>query len=174
MSRVRACLLLLVLGLSVIAAPVSAQTNTTIVAGQSIGGIRIGANISTAMTELGTIVDQTDTRNGKYTVYDWPLRPHLVIAEKESGRIVLVLVALTEAYRTDKGITAGSERGAVESAYGREFTTENDDASVSLIYDGLGITFEVGKLRSMSGRVIAIIVYGPGTWKQTTEGLQGQ
>jgi hypothetical protein len=171
---VRAILLIVALGLAVVAAPVSAQTNTAIVAGQSIGGIRVGANVSDAMTELGTIVDRTDTRNGKYTVYDWPLRPHLVIAEKESGRIVLVLVALTEAYRTDKGITAGSERGAVESAYGREFTTEDDDGSVSLIYDGLGITFEIGKVRSMSGRVVAIIVYGPGTWKATTEGLQGQ
>ena len=167
-------MLLILLGLLVIVAPATAQTNTTIVAGQSIGGIRVGANINDAMAELGTLVDRTDTRNGKFTVYDWPLRPHLVIAEKESGRIVLLLVALSEAYRTDKAITAGSERGAVETAYGREFTTEDDDGSVSLIYDGQGITFEIGKIRSLSGRVVAIIVYAPGTWKQVTEGLQAQ
>jgi len=170
-NPVRVILLVVALGLTAIVAPVSAQTNTTIVAGQSIGGIRIGANVNDATAELGTLVDRTDSRSGKYTIYDWPLRPHLVIAEKESGRIVLALVALTEVYRTDKGITAGSERGAVESAYGREFTTEDDEGSVSLIYDAQGIAFEVGKARSMSGRVLSIIVYAPGTWKQVTEGL---
>lgn len=167
----RTVLLAVLAAVAVFAAPGSAQTNTTIIAGQSIGGIRIGANVNDAMAELGTLVDRTDARSGKYTIYDWPLRPHLVIAEKESGRVVLVLVALTELYRTDKGITAGSERAAVESAYGREFTTEDDEGSVSLIYDPQGITFEVGKVRSMSGRVLSIIVYAPGTWKTVTEGL---
>lgn len=161
----------ILLGVVVLVAPATAQTNTIIVAGQSIGGVRIGGNVNDAMGELGTIVDRVDSRSGKHTVYDWPLRPHLVIAEKDTGRIVLILVAFSDAYRTDKGVTAGSERGAVESAYGREFTTEDDEGSVTLIYDSLGISFEVGKLRSLSGRVLAIIVYAPGTWKAVTEGL---
>ncbi|HEY3247932.1 MAG TPA: hypothetical protein VGK88_06555 [bacterium] len=167
----KAILLALMLGLVVLTVPAAAQTNTAIVPGQSIGGIRIGGNVNDAVNELGTLVDRTDTRGGKHTVYDWPLRPHLVIAEKDTNRVVLILVAFTDVYRTDKGITGGSERGAVESAYGRDFTTDEDDASITLIYDSLGISFEVGKIRSMSGRVMAIIVYAPGTWKQVTEGL---
>ena len=167
----RAIALMLLLALVVLTAPAAAQTNTAIVAGQSIGNIRIGGNANDAVAELGTLVDRSDARDGKHTVYDWPLRPHLLVAEKDSGRIVLILVAFSDIYRTDKGITAGSERSAVESAYGREFTTEDDEGSVTLIYDGLGIAFEVGKIRSLSGRVMAIIVFAPGTWKQITDAL---
>lgn len=151
--------------------PTWAQTNTAISAGQHIAGVRVGGNVSDAVATFGNLYNQADTRSGKHTVYDWPLRPFALLAEKESGRIVLIVVSFTDTYRTDRGgITGGAERTAVESAYGREFTTDEDQASVTLIYDGQGIAFEIGKVGVMSGRVIQIVVFTPGQWKAITEG----
>lgn len=152
-------------------ATAGAQTNTTIVAGQSVAGIRIGGNVNDAIAALGSMFDREETGSGKYTVYDWPLRPFLVIAEKESGRVVLVSISLADQFRTDKGIAAGSERQVVETAYGREFEATDAQAATRLIYDAQGITFFVGKFGVMNGRVMQILVFAPGQWKAITEGL---
>ena len=146
--------------------------NTGIVAGQHIGGVRVGAPAADAVAAFGSIYNQVDSRSGKYTLYEWPLRPFVAVAEKESGRIVLLVVVLSDLYRTDKGgITGGSERAAVEAAYGAEFTTEEDQSSVTLVYDPQGIAFDIGKVGAMAGRVVQIIVFVPGQWKAITEGL---
>lgn len=171
-ETVRRIVAIAVLFVTALAWTAGAQTNTTIVAGQSAAGIRIGGNVNEATSVLGSLFDRTDSQSGKYTVYDWPLRPVGLFAEKESGRIVFIIVALTDAYRTDRGgIAAGSERQAVETAYGREFTTDESQASTSLIYDSLGIAFVIGKNGVMNGRVLWIMVFVPGQWKQITEGL---
>ena len=167
----RTVLLAALLGALISAIPASAQTSTTIVPGQSVGGIRVGANVSDALRELGSLVDRTDSRDGKYTVYEWPLRPHIIVAERPSGRIVMVRVELSDLYKTDKGITAGNQRSAVEGAYGRGYTTEEDAVAIVLIYDSLGITFDIGKVFSMTGRVVGIAVYVPGSWKQINGSL---
>jgi len=78
---------------ALVLASASAQTNTAIVAGQSIGGVRIGGNINDAIGALGNLFDREEGTSGKYVFYDWPLKPFLIIAEKESGRVVLVAVA---------------------------------------------------------------------------------
>ena len=146
--------------------PAAAQTNTTIVAGQSVGTLRIGGNIADALRDLGQLVERTDSRDGKYTVFEWPLRPHLIVAEKQSGRIVMIRVELSDLYKTDKGaVTGGSERSAVETAYGRGYTAEDDPVGIGLIYDSLGIMFDIGKVGSMTGRVVGIAVFVPGSWK---------
>jgi hypothetical protein len=150
--------------------PASAQTSSVIVAGQSAGGIRVGGQVDEAIRLLGDLYDRSD--RDKYSIYDWPLRPFLLIAEKDSGKIVFVLVQLSDAYRTDKGsLTGGSERAAVEAAYGSEFTADEDQRSITLIYDSLGIAFDIGKFGVMRGRVMAIMVFVPGQWKQIVEGL---
>lgn len=154
--------------------PAAAQTpaDTSIVAGQRMAGVRLGANINEAIGIFGALYDREDSNSGKYSIYDWPLRPFAIIAEKESGRIVLIICAFTDTYRTDKGsITGGSERSAVEAAYGGEFQSDDGQAVVRLVYDTQGITFNVGKQGAMSGRVVQIIVYTPGQWKAITEGL---
>ncbi|MBI2972341.1 MAG: hypothetical protein HYY39_00920, partial [Armatimonadetes bacterium] len=43
------------------------QTNTTIVAGQSVAGIRIGGNVNDAIAALGSMFDREDTGSGKHT-----------------------------------------------------------------------------------------------------------
>ncbi|HXF81630.1 MAG TPA: hypothetical protein VNN19_02605 [bacterium] len=155
-----------------LAGPASAQTSATIVAGQQIGGVRLGASVADAAAVLGNLYDSADADSGKYTFHLWPLRSFLVITEKESGRIVLVVVNLSDAYRTDKGnITGGSERSAVEAAYGREYTTEDDASTTTVIFDAQGIAFDIGKRGALSGRVTQIIVFTPGQWKTITAGL---
>lgn len=171
-ETVRRIVAIAVLFVTALAWTAGAQTNTTIVAGQSVAGIRIGGNVNEATSVLGSLFDRADSRSGKYTFYNWPLRPIAIFAEKESGRIVFIIMELTDAYRTDLGsVTAGSERQSVEAAYGREFTSDESQASTALIYDALGIAFVVGKSGVMNGRVLSIVVFVSGQWKQITEGL---
>lgn len=170
----RRSVLAVLIGLTLFAVPAAAQApaNTTIAAGQQMAGVRVGANISDAIGAFGTLYDQEDSNSGKYTIYDWPLRPFAVFAEKESGRIVLIIAAYSDVYRTDKGnITGGSERAAAEAAYGSEFEASDGQSVVRLIYDAQGITFNVAKQGAMSGRVVQIIVFLPGQWKAITDGL---
>lgn len=160
-----------VLCVALLAAPASAQTSGTIVAGQSVAGVRIGSNANDAISVFGNLVDQGDSRSGKYVIYNWPLRPVLLVAEKESSRIVFVVVSSTDSFRTDRGVTGGSERAAVEAAYGRDFTVDDDQSSTTLIYDAQGIAFDIGKRGVMDGRVVSIFIFVPGQWKQITEAL---
>jgi len=151
-------------------ATASAQTSAAIVAGQSIGGVRIGGNVNEAIGSLGSLFDREDSTSGKYVFYDWPLKPFLIIAEKESGRVVLVAVAFTDGYRTDKGIAGGSERQAVVTAYGGEFEAIENQSHTRLVYNPQGIAFFVAKTGVMGGKVYQIVVFLPGQWKEVTEG----
>ncbi len=156
-----------------IAVPVAGQTPApTIVAGQSAGGVRIGSHVNDAISALGSFYDRGDTKSGKYTAYAWALRPVLLLSDKESGRVVLILVVNTDSYRTDRGgITGGTERAMVEATYGREFTTDEEGPSVTLIYDALGIAFDIDKAGALQGRVSEISVFTPGQWKAIIENL---
>lgn len=166
-------LLLIMVGVLVAAGSVAGQTSgSTIVAGQSAAGIRIGGTVDDAAAALGTFYEKADTKSGKFTAYAWALRPVLALTDKESGKIVFVIVVNTDTYRTDRGsLTGGSERAAVEAAYGREFTTDEEGASVTLIYNALGIAFDVDKAGVLQGRVSQISVFVPGQWKAIVDGL---
>lgn len=155
----------------VVTASAWAQTNTAIIAGQSLAGVRIGGSANDAISLWGTLYDRSDSDSGKYALYDWPLRPFTVVADKESGRIVLIGVALTDTYRTDRGgITGGAERQVVETAYGSGATVTEGQASTLLVYDSMGIAFFLGKTGVLNGRVFQIVVFTPGQWKAITEG----
>jgi hypothetical protein len=150
--------------------PATADNGAAIVAGQSAAGIRIGSSVDDAIAVLGKMYDKDDI--DKYAIYDWPLKPFLVIAEKEASKVVLILVQLNDSYKTDKGdISAGSDQASVEAVYGKEFTPDEDSRSLTMIYDALGIAFDIGKSGVMSGRVSRIIIFVPGQWKQITGGL---
>ncbi len=163
------------LAIALLAGPLSAQTPMTmptadnIVPGQGVGGIRLGGTVTDALTVLGELVDKSE--RGSYVIYDWPLRPLLLIAEKESGRVVLVLIQLSDAYRTEHAITAGSDRSAVEKAYGKGSFSDENQRSTTIIYDELGIAFDIGKLGVMQDRVTSIFVFMPGQWKKITAEL---
>lgn len=157
-----ACLTLLTL-------PAVAQTSDGVVAGESAGGIRLGSDVNEAMGVLGPVVNKSE--RDKYALYDWPFKPFLVIADKENGKVVLVLIQLSERYRTDKGaITGGSDRKIVEDSYGKEFATD-EGRTLTMIYDPLGIAFDIGKSGVLEGKVMSIIVFVPGRWKEITTSL---
>lgn len=158
------------LGLALFTLPAAAQNGSTVVAGESAGGVRLGALINDVLTVLGPVNDKADRE--KYSVYDWPLKPFLVIAEKESGKVVLVLIQLSDTFKTNKGgLTGGSDREMVEATYGKEYSTNEDQRTITLIYDAQGIAFDIGKNGVMMGRVMSIIVFVPGQWKSITENL---
>ncbi len=158
------------LSLALLAHPASAQNGSHIIAGQAAGGVRVGGTVADAIGVLGSVYDRSD--RDKFTVLDWPLKPFLLIAEKESTKIVLVLIQLSDAYKTDKGgVTAGTERSMVEEIYGKEFATDEDQRTFTLIYDPQGIAFDIGKSGVMSGKVMSIIIFAPGQWKTITENL---
>ncbi len=158
------------LGVALFALPAAAQSAATVIAGQAAAGVRLGAHINDALVVLGPVNDKTDRE--KYSVYDWPLKPFLVVAEKESGKVVLVLIQLSDTYKTDKGgLTGGSDRELVEATYGKEYATDEDQRTITLIYDAVGIAFDVGKTGVLMGRVMSIIVFMPGQWKAITDNL---
>jgi hypothetical protein len=160
-------LILVILLALVLAGPVAGQASgTTIVAGQSAAGVRIGGTVDEAVSALGSFYEKADTKSGKYTAHAWALRPVLLLTDKESGKIVFIIVVNTDSYQTDKGnVTGGTERAAVESVYGREFTTDEEGSSVTLIYDAQGIAFDVDKSGVLQGRVSQISIFTPGQWK---------
>ena len=162
----KAALIIVMLAL-VMAVPVAGQTTgAAIVAGQSAAGVRIGGTVDDAVSALGGFYEKADTKSGKYTAHAWALRPVLLLADKESSKVVFIIVVNTDSYRTDRGgITGGTERATVESAYGRDFTTDEEGGSVTLIYDALGIAFDIDKAGALQGRVSQISVFTPGQWK---------
>ena len=164
-------LVVALVGVALLGLPAAAQTGASIVAGQSVGGLRIGASVSDVIAALGSLYESEDSESGKYTLYDWPLKPFAVAVEKESGTVVLILVGFSDAYRTDKDIAGGSDRQAVETAYGREYTSSDGGRSTRLIYDGLGIAFDLGRSGSLVSRVTQIFVFVPGQWKAIMDGL---
>ena len=150
-----------------LAGPVAGQTGgASIIAGQSAAGVRIGGTVEEAVSTLGTFYEKADTKSGKYVAHAWALRPVLLLTDKQSGKIVFIVVVNSDSYRTDKGsITGGTERATVESTYGREFTTDEEGNSVTLIYDPLGIAFDIDKGGVLQGRVSQISIFTPGQWK---------
>ena len=167
----RDLLFVIVLAL-VAAAPVAGQTSGRIIAGQAAAGARIGGSVDEAVSSLGTFYEKADTKSGKYTAYAWALRPVLALTDKESGKIVFIIVVNTDSYSTDRGsVTGGTERASVESNYGREFTTDEEGSTVTLIYDALGIAFDIDKSGPLQGRVSQISVFAPGQWKSIIGGL---
>jgi hypothetical protein len=141
-----------------------------VVAGQAAGGIRVGGDVNDAMGILGPVLNRSE--RDKYAVYDWPFNPFLVVAEKENGKVVLVLIQLSDLYKTDKGsLTGGSERALVETTYGKEFTTDENQRTQTMVYDAQGIAFDIGKSGVLSGKVMSIIVFVPNQWKAITASL---
>ena len=168
MNRILAVALVAV---ALLALPAAADPGSSIVAGKVAGEIQLGASVGDVIATLGGLYESEDSESGKYTLYDWPLKPFAVAVDKESGHVVLVLVGFTDAFHTDKGIAGGSERQAVESAYGKEYTSSEGNRSTRLIYDDLGIAFDLGRSGALSSKVTQIFIFVPGQWKAIMDGL---
>jgi hypothetical protein len=137
----------------------------SIMPGQSVGAYHIGQDISVLVSALGPINEADDIPGSQYTGYYWPLKRIGAIADKQTNKIVALIVQLDENYRTDKGVSAGTELDALRAAYGQEDSVDSTDDDDTLVYDNLGIAFAVDKAGALSSRVSAIWVFGSGQYK---------
>src|SRR5579875_1545687 len=95
-----------VLVIGTLAAAAGAQP-PAIVPGHSLGGFRLGQDVTPLLDQLGPLHSQHDPPGDALTGhYRW-LRHIGAIAQKTPHKIVALVVSLDYTYRTDKGIMAG-------------------------------------------------------------------
>ncbi len=148
--------------------------NPAIVPGQAIGGYRLGQDLSSIVAALGPIHSQDDLPDTALTGYYWPLKRIGVIADKSTGKVVGVVSSLDERITTDRGVGAGTEMGALHSAYGGEDLVDNHQDDQTLVYNALGIAFVVDKTGALDSRVSVIFVFAPGHYRDIFKEPQAQ
>lgn len=139
--------------------------NPAIVPGQGIAGYRLGQDIASILVLLGPLRSQDDLPDAPFTGYYWPLKRIGVIADKSTGKVVGLVASLDDALRTDKGVGAGTEMGAIRSAYGGEDLVDNHQDDEILVYNKLGIAFVVDKKGALGSRVSVVFVFDPGHYR---------
>lgn len=149
----------------ILAAAAAAQ-GAPVVPGQAIGDLRLGQDVDGVLTSLGPLHSQDTLANNLLTGYYWPLRRLGAIAEKSSHRIVALVVSLDDTYKTDKGITAGSDLETVRAAYGQEDAVDSHPDDETLVYDKLGVAFVVDKSGALGSRVSIMFVFNPGRYRE--------
>jgi hypothetical protein len=133
--------------------------------GQAVGGFRLGENVADMVTSLGPLHSEDDIPGSNLTAYFWPLKRLGAIADKDSSKVVALVVSLDDGYRTDKGVSAGTEMDSVRSAYGQEDSVDSHEDDDTLVYDHIGVAFLVDKSGALGSRVSAIFVFNPGQYK---------
>lgn len=144
----------------------AAAQSTPVVPGQSIGGFRLGQDISPIVDSLGPLHSEDDLPGAALTGYYWPLKRIGAIVDKDSHKVVGLVVSLDDTYTTDKGVAAGSEMEQVRTAYGAEDSVENHQDDETLVYDKLGVAFVVDKAGALGSRVSVIFVFGSGHYHE--------
>jgi hypothetical protein len=154
-------LLALVLGGVGPAAGAAAQGHL-ILPGHSIGGFSLGRDLTDLLLSLGPLYEGQDLPNDNFTGYFWPLRRMGVVADKTTNGVVALAITLDDAYVTDKGLTVGATVDAVRGAYGPEDALSPGQSLDTLVYDALGIAFDIDHTGALEGRVSGIFVFLPG------------
>lgn len=151
----------------------AAQEGLTVIPGQSVGEFRLGEDVNAMVTALGPLHSQDDLAGNALVGYYWPLRRLGAIVDKNTSKVVALVVSQDDSYKTDKGVTAGTEMEAVRSAYGPEDSVDNHQDDQTLVYDKLGVAFVVDKSGPLGSRVSVIFVFDPGRYR-TVFGNQTQ
>ena len=146
-----------------------AQNTSSIQPGQAVGTWRLGQDVTQLVTTLGPIHSEDDIPGSSLTGYYWPLKRIGAIADKTTKKIVALVVSLDEGYRTDKGVSAGTDLDAVRTAYGHEDSVDSHQDDDTLVYDTLGVAFVVDKSGALGSRVSVIFVFGSGQYKNIFE-----
>jgi hypothetical protein len=134
--------------------------------GQAVGNYRLGQDVTQLVTTLGPIHSEDDIPGSTLTGYYWPLKRIGAIADKNTKKIVALVVSLDEGYRTDKGVSAGTDMDTVRTAYGHEDSVDSHEDDDTLVYDSLGVAFVVDKSGALGSRVSVIFVFGSGQYKK--------
>ncbi|HEV2438628.1 MAG TPA: hypothetical protein VGX97_01030 [bacterium] len=161
---------LAVVGIVALATAGAAQTSA-IVPGKAVGDYQLGQALDPLVSTLGPLHSSDDLPSGTMTGYYWPLKRIGVIAQKDSKRIIALVVSLDDTYRTDRGVTIGSDIGAFHSAYGKEDAVDEHQDDQTYVYDKLGIAFVVDTGGALDQRVSLMYVFPPGQYHSIfTEG----
>jgi len=147
----------------------AAGTTGAISPGQAIGSFHLGQDVTQVVTSLGPIHSEDDIPGSSLTGYYWPLKRIGAIADKTTNKVVALIVSLDDGYRTDKGVSAGTDMDAVRRAYGKEDSVDSHEDDDTLVYDTLGVAFLVDKSGALGSRVSAIFVFGSGQYKNIFE-----
>ena len=100
---------------------------------------------------------------------------HALVARVRPDAQVDVLESRSVDYETAKGIGAGVPRDVVELAYGKPTAVTLSDvpptfsgwsSTVRLIYDQMGLYFEIGQTRAGKTLTFSVGVFRPGTARQ--------
>ncbi len=121
----------------------AATQERLIVPGHSIGSFSLGQDLTDLRASLGSLYEEQDLSNDDLTGYFWPVRRIGAIADRTTNRVVALAVSLDDTYLTDNGVAAGVTREAVRRAYGPEDTVSSGQAAETLIYDALGLAFDI-------------------------------
>lgn len=145
---------------------VAAAQGAPIIPGHSIGGFQLGQDVGNVLNNLGPLHSQDDLPGNALTGYYWPLKRLGAIADKETHKVVALVVSLDDSYATEKGVAAGTEMETVRTAYGPEDTVDNHQDDQTLVYDKIGVAFVVDKSGALGSRVSVIFVFDPGHYHQ--------
>jgi hypothetical protein len=162
MRRLTSYVLALV-GVAALATAGAAQTSA-VIPGKAVGDYQLGQTLDPMVAALGPLHSSDDLPSGNMTGYYWPLKRIGVIAEKQSKRIVALVVSLDDTYKTDRGVTIGSAITAFQGAYGKADAVDQHQDDETYVYDQLGIAFVVDSGGALDQRISLIYVFPPGQY----------
>ncbi|HKX19062.1 MAG TPA: hypothetical protein VJT33_13700 [bacterium] len=155
-----------VLALAAVVAMVTAAAaqGSAVIPGKAIGDYQLGQTLDPLVTTLGPLHSSDDLPSGTLTGYYWPLRRIGLIAEKDTKRIVALVVSLDDSYKTDRGITVGADINSLRAAYGKEDSVDEHQDDSTYVYDKIGIAFVVDNGGALDQRVSLMYVFPPGRY----------
>ena len=154
---------LALVGVAVLAVPGWAQ-GSAVIPGKAVGEYQLGQALDPLVSTLGPLHSSDDMPSGTMTGYYWPLKRIGVIAQKDSKRIVALVVSLDDTYRTDRGVAIGADIGAVHAAYGKEDSIDEHQDDQTYVYNKLGIAFVVDSGGVLDQRISLMYVFAPGQY----------
>jgi len=146
-------------------ATAGAAQGPSVIPGKAIGDFQLGETVDPMVSSLGPLHSSDDLPAGNMTGYYWPLKRIGVIAQKDSNRIVALVVSLDDSYKTDQGVGVGSDVNALRGAYGKEDTVAEHQGDTTYVYDRLGIAFVIDQGGALDQRVSLIYIFPPGQYK---------
>ena len=152
----RGFLLAAILGASASAAVAQGDA---IVPGQSIGPLHLGQHIRNVVASLGPLYEERALPDSAFAAYFWPQKQIGAVVAQSTGKIVALAVTLDDTYRTRRGIAIGMLANTVQDTYGPPDARAVRQSVNSLIYDTLGIAFEIDNAGVFEGRVSGIFIF---------------
>lgn len=127
-----------------------ASPDTSIVPGQSMGSLRLGASARSLMQSPGWgQPDRTHTSGSiSYLSYE---RHRVTVATRDD--LIILILTTSERFRTEKGVAVGQSASSATAAYGA--SPASGDSRVHW-YDGIGLLVVTG-----GNTIIRIGVYDP-------------